>query len=768
MRLFDKQWPQDFNKRFFIGMHMPDLDQHSGLRGILSRVDPDDMVRRLSATGCDTLYCYMSCHMGNCYYPTQVRYGRIHSALGGRDLFGEVAAACRKHRIALVAVYEFMNLQFKIKHDQAPADWNHYRRDSEGRLVSAGLCWNGGYGDFVIAQIREVAAAYPVAGFYLDILDYPGRELCPACVARFRRELGREPPTLAADVKSPLFKEYKLWTFREAARYLARLRQNIHEFIPEATLLHNYHYLISEDLYEARAAVDYIGTDPTIGYGGRQGLTRAYNAAVVFRALSEGKTAPFDILYDNIVMGLLEVMPLEPYLAIASSAPAHGGWPCLCSMWAKDGTLNPATLGLAKEVFTHMERVKDWVGRWKSLKTAGVYLAQETEFLYANPGDLQDRVGARSHLHSFFGALMMLEHEHILTDVLTRRQLGRLADYALIVLPNAVCLSAMEVEALRDYVRNGGTLMASYETSLADEWGNRQSNFRLADVFGVDFTGAAVDPYIALQMNIRNPGDFPFEPWENPCVTVNESGLTVKCHPGAREIAALHDRYRPSADPRELPAIRNAFMMENPLGPAIVERRCGRGRCLYFAAEIFKAYAFRQIPEIRKLAARWLIAPELARSPLALDAPGCVKISAFERPAEARWIVHLVNIQSIPGDSWLDAGCIPITDYLIPVSNLRLTIRPGPRTVASIKAIVAGIPLTWQKADDGYVAALPQLHAHEVIVIEFAASWPATPERYNERDPLAMIRCPRDAKEADYRKRESPADTWDGLGEGQA
>ena len=67
LELYGKCWPRDFTKRFFIGMHMPDTDQNSGIPNMLKDADVGDMIARLSDTGCDTVYFYMSCHMGNCY-----------------------------------------------------------------------------------------------------------------------------------------------------------------------------------------------------------------------------------------------------------------------------------------------------------------------------------------------------------------------------------------------------------------------------------------------------------------------------------------------------------------------------------------------------------------------------------------------------------------------------------------------------------------------------------------------------------------------------
>lgn len=766
MKLFGKHWPRDFRKRFFVGMHMLDKDQNSYLQGVMDKFSAGELVGQLAKSGCDTVYCYMSDHMGNCYYPTKVKPGRIFSYMQGRDYLGEVAKRCVENKIALVAVYEFENGYLQLKPEQAPADWNHYRKLDDG-TVKARLCWNGGYGHFVMEQIKEVASQYPVAGFYLDMLDYPGRDLCPACVRRFRDELGKDPPDLHTPLASPLMKEYRLWTFRENGRYLNLLRGTVDKLIPGATVVSNCHYLRDEDIYIQSEATSYLSNDPGSGctFSGR---TVPAFTPKIFRALSEGKPDPFDVLYDNIAYGLLQNIPKDNYLSLSAHALAEGGWPCAASMWALDGTLNQSAVALASEIYAHIDKVAPWVGNWKSLKTAGVYLSQESAVLYARPGDRADP-HPHEYMGEFYGAVMALSDSHVLTDILTRRQLCRLADYKVIYIPNAVCLSDWEADQFRKYVQDGGTLIASYRASLADEWGNARKNFALADVFGVDFAGYKIEPYLAVQMTLINPDHFAFEPWENPWVTVNDCALVVACRANVKELARLHDRYGPSDRPGELPAIRNAFVKSRPVGPAMVENRFGKGRCIYFASRVFSSYAFSKAPELRKVTTGKLIEAEYASGAVRLDAPGCVKITAFERPEKGQWIIHLINNQSVLGDVYdiYKARKLPLAEEVLPVHNLKLMLNCGKVPVARVQAIVHGDELKGKRQGDAWEIEVPTVHTHEMIVISFTGSWDSSPEKYLPRDPLEMMnyRPPSDTVKEHVYPRFS--DNWDGHGEGQ-
>jgi hypothetical protein len=80
---------------------------------------------------------------------------------------------------------------------------------------------------------------------------------------------------------------------------------------------------------------------------------------------------------------------------------------------------------------------------------------------------------------------------------------AHLAPYKTLILPNIAALSDAQCDQLRAFVKNGGSLIATHETSLYNELGAPRKNFALADLFAVDFTGKRQSPmlnsYIRLE-----------------------------------------------------------------------------------------------------------------------------------------------------------------------------------------------------------------------------------------------------------------------------
>ena len=73
--------------------------------------------------------------------------------------------------------------------------------------------------------------------------------------------------------------------------------------------------------------------------------------------------------------------------------------------------------------------------------------------------------------------------------------LDHLRKYAVLVLPDSSCLSDEQVEIIRQYVRSGGGLVATFCTSLFDENGKQRPDFALSDVFGASYVSGEDNDY---------------------------------------------------------------------------------------------------------------------------------------------------------------------------------------------------------------------------------------------------------------------------------
>lgn len=69
-------------------------------------------------------------------------------------------------------------------------------------------------------------------------------------------------------------------------------------------------------------------------------------------------------------------------------------------------------------------------------------------------------------------------------DIIFDAQLTDLSKYTALVVANMRCLAEAQISSIREYVRQGGGLVATEETSAYDAWARERPDFGMADVFG--------------------------------------------------------------------------------------------------------------------------------------------------------------------------------------------------------------------------------------------------------------------------------------------
>jgi hypothetical protein len=88
------------------------------------------------------------------------------------------------------------------------------------------------------------------------------------------------------------------------------------------------------------------------------------------------------------------------------------------------------------------------------------------------------------HLETTLMEQLLIQHK-IPFEYVFDQDLGRLSRYKAVILADQESLSDRAVEQIRDYVREGGGLVATGRTSLYNDWRRLRSEYGLADVLGI-------------------------------------------------------------------------------------------------------------------------------------------------------------------------------------------------------------------------------------------------------------------------------------------
>jgi hypothetical protein len=200
------------------------------------------------------------------------------------------------------------------------------------------------------------------------------------------------------------------------------------------------------------------------------------------------------------IVGIFSVGLEEPYRwkdSVQSDAEIR--------IWALDGIANGLRpwftkfsgvlhdrrwLNGVEDLYRWHHRAERYLRHETPLARVALVYSQQTAWFYGG-----NRAGAKVEDHTL-GWYQALIEARIPFEMVHDRLLDatHVNQFKTLILPNIAGLSAAQCDQLRAFVRSGGSLVATYETSLYDEWGVRRKDFGLSDLFGVRWKGRIEGP----------------------------------------------------------------------------------------------------------------------------------------------------------------------------------------------------------------------------------------------------------------------------------
>ena len=256
------------------------------------------------------------------------------------------------------------------------------------------------------------------------------------------------------------------------------------------------------------------------------------------------------------------------------------------------------------------------------------------------------------------GAHKALIELHTQTGIINSQVcVDSLGDYRALILSDQRILSGREAEKIREFVKSGGSLIATHETGTRDTKNGKLAEFALSDVFGVKFAGEGdvSNCYLRVTPDMKKFG--------LPVMDVEAGGSYTKVIPTtARKILDLVPPYK---------GTKGGPPDESPEGPGVTVNTYGKGKVLYCAADLFGGYYEKATPNMRKLAA-WMIEqvyPAESRLIVLEGAPIDVEMF-YNRKSSKEYFVHLVNYA---GDK-RDTGTPQVQDFTC-VQGIRVKVK---------------------------------------------------------------------------------------------
>jgi hypothetical protein len=298
-------------------------------------------------------------------------------------------------------------------------------------------------------------------------------------------------------------------------------------------------------------------------------------------------------------------------------------------------------------------------------------------------------------------------------DRLLDRQ--HIAQFRTLILPNIAALSNLQCQQISEFVEAGGSVVATYETSLYDEWGVCRQDFGLASLFGVSFAGGPQGPmlnsYLSLQ---KEPSTDTYHPllkgFEDATRIVNAANQTNIRPLSQNFFSPL--QIVPSYPDLPMEAVFPPTVTTH--NPGVILRESGRGRVVYFPGDIDRTFWEVLNVDHAKLLRNAVLWATNEPAPVTVEGQGVLDISVWGQ--KNSMTVHLVNLTN----PMMMKG--PVRE-VIPVASQRVRIRiPEGRRVAGAKLLVTGNSSPFKSEQGFIILDVPSIVVHEVIALDFEAN----------------------------------------------
>jgi hypothetical protein len=638
------------------------------------------------------------------YYPTEVPLHHRSAWLGRSDPFGTLVAGCRALKMHVIARTDPHAAREEVR--AAHPDWIAVTRNGEPYRHWANpdlwvTCALGPYNfEFMDRIQREIVARYKVDGIFANRWAGQGDCYCMHCQRNFKAATGLELPRVT-DARDPGRRQFLAWRKARLTQLWKHFDKTIRAANPEARFIPNG----PPDLKTAGELAPIQFSD----HQARRGATPPWSnghRAKQFRSVMGRKP----------IGGIFSVGLEEPYRwkdSVQSEPEIR--------LWVAEGTANGQRPWVTKfsgvlydrRWLPMVERIYQWHAVHErylrnELPLARVALLHSEQTATFHPGVATgDRAG--DHVLGMYHALVEARvpfevvHEAFLTS-------DRIDQFKLLVLADAAALSDAQCAAIRAYVERGGSVLATFATSLYDELGVRRADFGLADLFGVSFGGRIDGPmqnsYLSLDADSATGTRHAILDGldDTPRIINGAFRLHVTPRGAFPSPITLIPTYPDLPMEDVYPRVARTDSRE------IYLRDLGRSRVAYIPWDIDRTFWEVMSVDHGRLLRNVVSWAANEAAPVQVAGPGLLDVTVWRQ--RESMTVHLVNLTN----PMMMRG--PLRE-VIPVGPERVGIRlPAGTRARKVQLLTAGTSPRVEEAGGVLTVTVPSVDVHEVIAID--------------------------------------------------
>ncbi|MEZ4680560.1 MAG: beta-galactosidase trimerization domain-containing protein [Caldilineaceae bacterium] len=397
--------------------------------------------------------------------------------------------------------------------------------------------------------------------------------------------------------------------------------------------------------------------------------------------------------------------------------------PAEITMWVADGIANGLRPWFTKfggvlydkrwlkpveEAYTWQAKHEKYLRNVRPIARVALVYSQRTAAFY---GGKQARAKVEDHTQGWYQALIeaRIPFEMVHDELLDAEHVD---GFKTLILPNIAVLSDEQCQQLRDFVQRGGSLIATFESSRYDEWGQPRDNLGLADLFGVDVAGAVEGPMQNSYLRLEPNPDGSYHP------LVQGFGDTERIINGAKRLPVQANIDFPNPPLTLVPTypdlpMEEVYVRDDHTGiPEVYLREIGAGRVVYFPWDIDRTYWEVLCIDHGRLIINAVDWATNEPRPVEVNGPGVLDVTVWEQAASMT--VHLVNLTN----AMMMKG--PVRELTsVGAQQVRVQI-PAGKTVKGVQLLRHGETPQWQVNGGWLQVTVGSSLDHEVVAVDWA------------------------------------------------
>ena len=587
------------------------------------------------------------------FFDNETELSRPNRFRTTENVLGDLTREAHAAGIRVMVRVDFRGVE-QERYERAP-HWFGQHKDGSAQIAWTRIyrpCYNSVYpNQHAVEFIRQMMTKYPIDGVWENSVGFGmGPCYCATCRENYRRDTGKEIPT-GDNYAAPEFDDYRAWKAACADAHIRLLRDTVKSFGEDKAfcseifgMFHAGNALQTGiDLYNAKDHFDFLVSPAFLTGAGTLGLpydnlTQGASSIRFLKSIQPAKQAV--LLYGNNGTNWRYVKdPLVENKLWMWEAAAVGGnyWNCLFNGQHPGATHDVRAARMEDEVYAYLEENEELLNGKLPVKDVGILYVKAARDTFGKDDETKDGYGV-----FIKGLERILTENHVQYNFIPDLDLKAedLVGLKALLMPNAACLSDEQIQLIRDFVANGGGLIAGFESSLYDENAKRRADFGLADVFGVHFTGMRRDTSFDCYQLIREK--------EHPVLSLLQPEYTEMLINGGETLLVTADAA--TAVCSYIPRIENqppehAWIPDHVTPfPTVAANTFGKGRVVYFANQVEKLAHLNGHEDYIDLYMGAL--QHVLSAPLCLttDAPHAVHAALMEDPAvPGDYVLSLVN-----------------------------------------------------------------------------------------------------------------------------